>query len=1017
MDPIRWGKIRTAFDELVGLDAAGRARRLAALEATDPAMRQALERLLAADADLDEARLALAPPLDPLRMVGRTVSHFRVIEPLSAGGMGVVYRAEDTRLRRPVALKFLLPQYLPHGATRERFLREARAAAALDHPNLCAIYEVGEGEDGWPFLAMPLYPGETLQARLAREGRLAVEDAVTVATQIARGLVCAHAAGIVHRDLKPGNLMLLPDGVVKILDFGLAKGCDLSLTGSGERLGTVAYMAPEQVRGEAVDGRADLWSLGVVLYEMLAGRRPFPGEEELSVAHAILHQEPVPLSLTGSGIAPALGGIVERLLRKDPSRRPPTAEALLAALSTVHTHRGPARAAADGGPLRRWGRALLASAAALALGSVLAFAATGGFAGGLPRLLIPGSDPAASLVAAGVLDERERILLADFESRGGDPHLADAVTDAFRVDLAQSRTVSVVDPATVREVLRRMDRPPGAELDLALALEVAARQGIKAVVAGEITPAGDGYVLTARLVSAETGEDLAAHRETARDSSAVIPAIDRLSERLRERIGEPLKGIRASPPLSLATTSSLDALRKHAQAIRAIEVDGDILRGLALLEESVELDPGFASALRKIGVIYLNQGQRSRAREVLRRAFENRHRLPDGERHRLEGTYFIATGEREKAIAAFRTVLEIHPEATGAMNNLGILYAEIRNDSASLEVFRRMAAEPSSRPQSLNNAIEALISAGHLDEAERVVAGYRWLAADHPYMLYWRSWIQYHRGDRAGERATLRRLEETQRGTPWWEFRVTSVLAAHAATEGRLAEAERWYEARATAASRQQTPHQALESLLHLAALDALIRRDPERAVRRIEAVLARYPLDSMPTEDRPYAHLAWAYALAGRPDRARAALRELEGNWGTAILAQRVLRAEVEAILALEAGDPREALRRLAYYEREGCRDCTLPHRARAFEALGQPDSAIAAYERFVSSTVWDRWTSDQLWLVSSHERLGALYAARGDRERAAGHYRRVLDLWRDADPELRPRVAAVGRRLSALR
>jgi hypothetical protein len=339
MDPGRWGQIQAAFDALVELDPTARARRLETLGSSDPGLRAEVESLLSADAEVD-SRLAevesvfhsVATPADLLGLVGRTVSHFRILEALGAGGMGAVYHAEDTRLGRPVALKFLLPHFGLDASAKERFIREARSAAALDHPNLCTVHEVGEGEDGRLFITMTLYRGETLKARLAREGSLSVNDALAIAKQIAEGLSCAHAAGIVHRDLKPGNVMVLPDGTVKILDFGLAKARDQSFTSSNARLGTAAYMAPEQMRGAAVDGRADLWALGVVLYEMLTGKKPFAGEHEVAVAHAILHDEPVLPSVLRADVPGAVEDLVLMLLSKDATKRPATAQELMAYL-------------------------------------------------------------------------------------------------------------------------------------------------------------------------------------------------------------------------------------------------------------------------------------------------------------------------------------------------------------------------------------------------------------------------------------------------------------------------------------------------------------------------------------------------------------------------------------------------------------------------------------------------------------------------------------------------------------
>lgn len=345
MNAQRWEEIQASFDELVELDASERAGRLAKLASSDPELYRALESLLEADA---AASAQLAPidtaflpqsdrQPDPLGLTGRTISHFDLREVLGAGGMGVVYRADDTRLGRVVALKFLLPHYNLDASVKARFLREAHAAAALDHPNLCTVHEVGTSDEGWLFLAMALYQGETLRARLTRDGPILVREALEIARQIAEGLQAAHAAGIVHRDLKPGNVMLLPDGTVRILDFGLAKARDQSLSETGVRFGTVSYMSPEQIRAENVDGRSDLWALGIVLYEMLTGRKPFGGDEEVAIAHAILHDEPELLSTHRGGVSAALEGLVLRLMQKDPAKRHDGAAELLRDLARTRT--------------------------------------------------------------------------------------------------------------------------------------------------------------------------------------------------------------------------------------------------------------------------------------------------------------------------------------------------------------------------------------------------------------------------------------------------------------------------------------------------------------------------------------------------------------------------------------------------------------------------------------------------------------------------------------------------------
>jgi eukaryotic-like serine/threonine-protein kinase len=351
MNAQRWEEIQVRFDQLVDLDVPRRNARLAMLASSDPELHRALESLLEADAvasaQLGPIDAAFLPPTDsqpdPLGLTGRTISHFELRETLGSGGMGVVYRADDTRLGRVVALKFLLPHYNLDASAKARFLREARAAAALDHPNLCTIHEVGTSDEGWLFLAMALYPGETLRARLSRDGPIGVRESLEIARQIAEGLQAAHAAGIVHRDLKPGNVMLLPDGTARILDFGLAKARDQSRSEAGVRFGTVSYMAPEQVSGGDVDGRADLWALGVVLYEMLTGRKPFSGDEEVAIAHAILHDEPEAVTTHRDRFSVALEALVQRLVQKDPARRHDGAAELLRELAGI-------RALADSTP-------------------------------------------------------------------------------------------------------------------------------------------------------------------------------------------------------------------------------------------------------------------------------------------------------------------------------------------------------------------------------------------------------------------------------------------------------------------------------------------------------------------------------------------------------------------------------------------------------------------------------------------------------------------------------------------
>ncbi|MEJ2336069.1 MAG: protein kinase [Gemmatimonadales bacterium] len=646
----RWQQVRTLYFELAELEPEDRTARLESVLRSDPELGEQLKRLLAADEQTDELLASFddlisqlefeaSAPVDgqpsipdPHRLVGRAVAHYEVLELLGAGGMGVVYKAIDTRLGRPVALKFLPPQWSLEAVFKERFLLEARAAATLDHNNVCSIYEIGETEEGQLFIAMALYEGETVREKIAR-GPLDVDEALDIAEQAMSGLEAAHEAGLVHRDIKPANLIVTKSGVLKVLDFGLAKTAEASRTEPGMRLGTPAYMSPEQTRGEEVDEGTDLWSLGVVLYEMLTGRHPFRGGKDSAVIDAIRRADPRPPSQLREDLPPHVEELVLGLLSKDPEARYEGAETLSSRLTGARSLRAGGSEPVEEGSaiwdLRRRSLWQLLGGYAIASWIVLQVAETLGSLIGLPLwfgryllavllLILPlllvtglvqatrrtdaawedskrrrmrrvfswrhaavaaaaallllamttggyiamrslGIGPAGTLIARGRLDDRASVLLADFEA--GDSVLAGTATELFRVDLSQSPNVRLVGPTEVAAALERMARSPATTLDAEVALEIAQREGVQAVIEGQIRRAGSSYLLSAQIVAVEDGQILASRRETATDSTRLIEAIDKLSRRLRERIGESLRSIQQSPHLEQVSTSSLEALR------------------------------------------------------------------------------------------------------------------------------------------------------------------------------------------------------------------------------------------------------------------------------------------------------------------------------------------------------------------------------------------------------------------------------------------------------------------------
>jgi len=493
----RWREAGALFHDLVELNETSRRERLARVADSDPELGRMVESLLVGDAIADEALPAPGFGLasvsgvegaDTFGLEGKTVDRFRVIERVAWGGMGVVYRAEDTRLSRNVALKFPLLDRDVSDIARVLSLREARAAGALDHPNVCPIYDVGESPQG-PFLVMPLYSGETLKERISRAGAIPVAEALDVLEQVAAGLACAHAAGIVHCDVKPGNIMLLSDGTVKILDFGLARAKSADYAASSGVVGTVAYMAPEQLRNDPVDARADLWALGVILYEMLCGARPFVGDSAAQIADAVMRSEPTPVGTRGVSIPEGVLGLVSALLVPDPAARLQAASDLTSAIAAVRASMDrPTRP-------RKMSRPL---------------ATIGGTAAGMAALAVAlWVRPQPTLISAHKLAPFDAAVLADVQVTGPDSVDAPVFTALVRREFDDSRGVRLMSDKDVGSALVRMRRQGNIGITDSLAREIALRENSHAVLSGRVSPLGSGYLVALRLVDAESRNELA----------------------------------------------------------------------------------------------------------------------------------------------------------------------------------------------------------------------------------------------------------------------------------------------------------------------------------------------------------------------------------------------------------------------------------------------------------------------------------------------------------------------------
>jgi eukaryotic-like serine/threonine-protein kinase len=651
-------------------------------------------------------------------------------------------------------------------------------------------------------------------------------------------------------------------------------------------------------------------------------------------------------------------------------------------------------------------------------GGLLAFAGLGVLTAGYMVMRALGIGPIGSLVASGVLRDRERIIVADFENRTGDRLLGEALTQAFRVDFAQSPTVTAIQPEFIRDVLSRMGKPDSAPVGLPLAREVAIREGIKAVVAGDISPIGSQFVLSARLVGAGDGSVLAAYRETAKDSGEVIRAVDRLSKRLRERIGESLRSIRSSPPLERVTTQSLDALRKYSQGLQVAD-EGDVARGVMLLEEAIAIDSGFAMAHRKVGILLGNTRER-REREIqaLSNAFEHRNRLTDRERYLAAGSYYSSvTGEHDKAREAYRTLLDLYPDDHIALNNLALEYEWNRDYSAAEQLYRRAIAADSNSLIYYTNLSGALFARGLTDSARTILGRVEQKFPGNPLGSTTVAFFFSSLGAYDSAVRRLRPLSEGREPDPGLRTFANWQLANVAAVQGRLTEADR----RLEDGMAVDEGRGSITGYLRLAAqrglFAALVVAQPDESLQRLEAALRRHPLNSTNPTERPYLDVARAYAAARRPAKARALLEEYERVVPISLRRnEEPWRYLTRGFIALADGRPNEAITEFRNADQGPCPLCSLPGLGRAYDLAGQADSALAIYQRYVTTPDLYRMFGDGTWLPGIYYRLAELSEARGERGKAAEYYSRFIDLWRHADPALQPRVAEAKRRLMSV-